>query len=204
VLEGSVQRAGDKVRVTAQLIAASNDKHLWSRNYDRALSDIFAIQSEIAEAISSNLELILTHSEQQMLINAPTSELRAYDLYLRGNHRSNVGLFSDRDADKVRESLRYCQQAVDLDPEFALAYVCVARSHLELGVSDFVALDEWLPPVRANLDKALELEPDAWQAYDVLARLSFSLGEYDAAWRHATKVLEINPNQPDYLAYHSN
>jgi TolB-like protein len=200
VLEGSVQRAGDKVRVTAQLIAASNDKHLWSRNYDRALSDIFAIQSEIAEAISSNLELILTHSEQQMLINAPTSELRAYDLYLRGNHRSNVGLFSDRDADKVRESLRYCQQAVDLDPEFALAYVCVARSHLELGVSDFVALDEWLPPVRANLDKALELEPDAWQAYDVLARLSFSLGEYDAAWRHATKVLEINPNQPDYLA----
>lgn len=200
VLEGSVQRAGDKVRVTAQLIAAQDDKHLWSRNYDRALSDIFAIQSEIAEAISSNLELILTHSEQQNLINAPTSELRAYDLYLRGMHNSYRGFIADRNVEEVRESLRNCQQAVQLDPEFALAYTCVATSYLELGVSDFIALDEWLPPARASVEKALELDPDTWQAYDALARISLALGEMNSTWRYAKKVLELSPNQPDYLA----
>jgi len=200
VLEGSVQRAGEKVRVTAQLIAAQDDKHLWSRNYDRALSDIFAIQSEIAEAISSNLELILTHSEKQNLINAPTSELRAYDLYLRGRHNSYRGFVADRDVDEVRESLRHCQQAVQLDPEFALAYTCVATSYLELGVSDFIPLDEWLPPARASVEKALELDPDTWQAYDALARISLALGDMNSTWRYAKKVLELSPNQPDYLA----
>lgn len=200
VLEGSVQRAGDKVRVTAQLIATDNDKHLWSRNYDRSLSDIFAIQSEIAQAISSNLELILTHSERQMMINAPTSELRAYDLYLQARHNSSLGYFADRDVDEVRESLRNCQRAVELDPEFALAYTCLGNSYLELGVSDFVALEEWLPLATANVEKAIELDPDVWQAYDVLARISFSLGKFDETRRYSRKVLEINPNQADYLA----
>ena len=200
VLEGSVQRAGDKVRVTAQLIETRNDKHLWSRNYDRSLSDIFAIQSEIAQAISSNLELILTHAEQQMMINAPTSELRAYDLYLRGRHSSSLGFFADRNVLEVRESLHHCQRAVELDPEFALAYTCLASSYLELGVSDFVPLDEWLPLATANIEKATELDPDAWQAYDVRAKISFSLGNLNETRRYSQKVLELNPNQADYLA----
>jgi TolB-like protein len=200
VLEGSVQRAGDKVRVTAQLIAAQDDRHLWSRNYDRALSDIFAIQSEIANAIASNLKLILTDSEQKMMENAPTSELRAYDAFLRGSHVSFQGYFTIRSVDDVRESLRYCQQAIEFDPEFSLAYACIARSYLELGISEFITLDEWLPQARANVEKAISLDPDTWQAYDVLARISFAMGDLAETARYTAKVLEINPNQPDYLA----
>ena len=173
---------------------------MWSRNYDRSLNDIFAIQSEIAQAISSNLELILTHAEKQTMINAPTSELRAYDLYLRGKYSTSVGYFVDREASEVRESLRYCQQAVELDPEFALAYTCLANSYLELGVSDFVAKDEWLPLAMSNVEKAIELDPDGWQAYDVLAKIHFSLGDTGNTRRYSQKVLELNPNQQDYLA----
>ena len=200
VLEGSVQRAGDKVRVTAQLIATANDKHLWSRNYDRAFSDIFVIQSEIADAISSNLELILTSEEQQMMVNAPTSELRAYDLYLRGNYRSAASWSGDRNIKEVRESLRFCEQAAELDPEFALAYTCIAASYFELGVSDYVAMDDWLPFAKENAERALQIDPDTWLAYDVLANINRNLSDLNKVAMYTRKILDINPNQPDYLA----
>ena len=204
VLEGSVQRAGQQVRVTAQLISTRDDRHLWSRNYDRALEDIFAIQSEIAEAIATNLELILTHSEKQLMINAPTSELRAYDLYLRGNHNWQGGFWEGRNVNEVRDSLRDCQQAVELDPEFALAHVCVATSYLELGISDFIGLDEWLPMALENVEKARRLDPDLWQIYVALAQINFAQGNTDEVLRNSRKVLEINPNQQDFLVYVGN
>ena len=204
VLEGSVQRAGEKVRVTAQLISTRDDRHLWSRNYDRALEDIFAIQSEIAEAIATNLELILTHSEKQLMINAPTSELRAYDLYLRGNHNWQGGFWEGRNVSEVRDSLQDCQQAVELDPEFALAYVCVAISYLELGISDFIALEDWLPMAMAHVEKARELDPDAWQVYVALALINHAQGNADEVLRNAVKVLEINPNYQDFLVFVGN
>jgi TolB-like protein len=205
VLEGSVQRAGQQVRVTAQLISTRDDRHLWSRNYDRALEDIFAIQSEIAEAISTNLELILTHSEKQLMINAPTSELRAYDLYLRGSHNwQGGGFWEGRNVNEVRDSLRHCQQAVELDPEFALAHVCVATSYLELGISDFIELDEWLPMAMVHVEKARDLDPDSWQVYVALAQINHAQGQADEVLRNAMKVLEINPNYQDFLVFVGN
>lgn len=199
VLEGSVQRAGNKVRVTAQLIAADEDKHLWSRNYDRNLDDIFAIQSEIANAIASNLELILTSEEREALSNAPTSELRAYDLYLR----SQFGTFgmhqSERPPVEAREALQWCEEARDLDPEFALAYNCIALNLFYLGKSEYMPVSEWRDPALENVEKAIRLDPRLWQAYALLSDINAATGDWPDAFRYAEKVLEVNPNQPVYL-----
>jgi TolB-like protein/Flp pilus assembly protein TadD len=199
ILEGSVQRSGDKVRVTAQLIAAADDRHLWSRNYDRDLSDIFAIQSEIATAIASNLELILTSEDEERLVNAPTSELRAYDLYLR-SQQGNYGYFlSERPSADARQALSWCQQARDLDPQFALAYTCIASNLFYLGKSEYIPLSEWEAEALENLDKALEINPRLWEAFALRADIFRAKGEMQRALRYTGQVLEINPNQPTYL-----
>lgn len=199
ILEGSVQRAGNQVRVTAQLIEAGEDKHLWSRNYDRSLDDIFAIQSEIATAISENLELILTSEEVEQLTNAPTSELRAYDLYLKAQSGKLGTHLADRPSEESREAKRSCEQARDLDPEFALAYTCIAENLFYLGKSEFIGLSEWRDPAMAHLEQALQLDPRQWQAYAVRSDIQAAMGEVQAATRDGQRVLEINPNQPAFL-----
>jgi len=199
ILEGSVQRAGNQVRVTAQLIAADDDKHLWSRNFDRDLSDIFAIQSEIATAIASNLELILTSEEREALTNAPTSELRAYDLYLRSQYGSYGDFLSERPPQEAREALGWCEEARDLDPEFALAYTCIATNLFYLGKSEYIPLSEWRDRALENLDRAVEINPRLWEAYALRSDIHAAMGEWPESVRFAEQVLEVNPNQPVYL-----
>jgi TolB-like protein len=199
VLEGSVQRSGDRVRVNAQLIATQDDRHLWSSNYDRDISDIFKIQSEIGNAISRNLELILTSEEKELMANAPTSNLQAYDLYLRSRGITNWNWWVEATAEAVRESLDLCQQALILDTEFALAYACIGNNLHKLGIADYVAVDEWKQPALENLNKALNLDPSLWEAHATLANISFSTGDYASGFYHTDRLLQYHPNHPEFL-----
>jgi TolB-like protein len=203
VLEGSVQRSGDRVRVNAQLIATQDDRHLWSSNYDRDISDIFKIQSEIGNAISRNLELILTSEEKESMANAPTSNLQAYDLYLRSRGITSWIWWEEATAEAVREALDLCQQAVNLDTEFALAYACIGNNLHKLGIADYVAVDEWKQPALENLNKALSLDPSLWEAHATLANISFSTGDYASGSYYTDKLLQYHPNHPEFLAISS-
>jgi TolB-like protein len=199
VLEGSVQRSGDDVRVTAQLIATEDDRHLWSSNYDRDISDIFKIQSEIANAISRNLELILTSEEKELMANAPTADLRAYDLYLQAKGISNSKWWIESTAGDAREAIELCRRAVDLDPEFALAYACIGYNLHKFGIADYIAVDDWKESALENLNKALSLEPSLWVAHAALADIAFTSGDFTSGFYHTDKLLQYHPNHPGFL-----
>src|SRR2546430_6457906 len=127
ILEGSVQKAADQVRVNVQLINAMTDAHVWADTYDRKLTDIFAVESEIAKAIAETLQAKLTGAEKSSIAKAPTANPEAYELYLKG------GFFSEkRTGADLRKSIEYLDQAIANDPNYALAYVGLADSYLLL------------------------------------------------------------------------
>src|SRR5207245_7338308 len=122
ILEGSVQKAADQVRVNVQLINALNDAHLWSDIYDRKLTDIFAVESDIAKTIADTLQAKLTGVEKQMISAQPTSDTAAYELYLKGRI-----LWGKRGGDNLRQAIGFYEQAIARDPSFALAYAELAE-----------------------------------------------------------------------------
>jgi TolB-like protein len=129
VLEGSVQRAGNRVRVTAQLIDARTDRHLWAEHYDRPLDDVFAIQTQIAQAIVDKLRVALSSKEASAIGEKPTSDLAAYDLYLRAKGLIAASFFSARFGDDLYQAARFLDQAVARDPHFLLAYCELEAVH---------------------------------------------------------------------------
>src|SRR5438477_1918494 len=173
ILEGSVQKAGDQVRVNVQLVNALNDAHLWAETYDRRLIDIFSVESEIAKAIVESLQAKLTRSEQSSIAKAPTADPEAYELYLKGrffwNKRSGVDL---------RKAIDYFNQAVAKDPNYALAYAGLADSYLLLSQYASASPRESLPPAKAALKKALALDDSLAEAHascGLLATLELDL-----------------------------
>ncbi len=162
VLEGSVRKSGNQVRVTAQLIEAGNDFHLWSETYDRELNDIFAIQDEIAGAIAQALKVRLLPAADQPNLTG-TTNLEAYELYLQG-----VNLWHLRTGESLEQALTLFQQAIDLDPGFARAHAYLA---LTWGIiADYTdrPLEETLPAMRAAAEAALALDPDSLEAATAL------------------------------------
>src|SRR6266481_4023751 len=123
ILEGSVQKANDQVRVNVQLINALTDAHLWAETYDRKLTDIFAVESEIAKTIADTLQAKLTGSEQTAMSKKPTANPEAYELYLKGRF-----FWNKRTADDLRKSIDYFNQAIEKDPNYAQAYAGLAQS----------------------------------------------------------------------------
>jgi TolB-like protein/AraC-like DNA-binding protein/Flp pilus assembly protein TadD len=156
LLEGSVRKQGDNVRITVQLIDGKSDRHLWSENYDRQLADIFFIQSDIAQNVARELRTVLSPGETQKLKAAQTRNLEAYDFYLRGSDYLNR---SYREED-YRFAMQMYQKAVEIDPDFALAWVGLAASSRYLYWWFYYALsDEILQKTKQYLDKALALAP---------------------------------------------
>src|SRR5216684_4039415 len=132
ILEGNVQRAGNRVRVSAQLIDARTDAHLWAENYHRPLDDVFAIQSEIAKAVADQLQAKLAPAEKAAIEQAPTANIVAYDRYLRGKKLVQMSTFDTRRIEQTRHAIRLLDQAVAHDPAFLLAYCQLARAHEQL------------------------------------------------------------------------
>lgn len=193
ILEGSVQRIGDDVRITAQLISAENDEHLWADNYDRQLEDIFSLQSEIAQTIAENLEVILTMEEKELIRNAPTTNLKAYELFLKAIHEEQN---SEED---ILSDIELCQEAIALDPDFGLAYAHIGRSLTNLGFYGYPK-SLWYDSALLITEMAIRKAPKAWQPYLVKASIKSKVYEEDEVTRNLKKVLELNPNLS--YAYH--
>ena len=191
VLEGGVQRAGNRVRINVQLIDCKTEAHLWAETYDRELTaaNIFSIQSEIAKTVADALRAALSPEEEDRLATVPTENLAAYEAYLLGKQR-----LARETAAAMVEAVDYFQQAIELDPVFALAYVGLADSYgmqLYLGT---LAREEGLARMQAAADKALALDDQLGEAYNSLADIKYSRSDYEGAEAVYRRALELNPN----------
>jgi TolB-like protein/tetratricopeptide (TPR) repeat protein len=189
ILEGSVQKANDQVRVNVQLINALTDAHLWADTYDRKLTDIFAVESEIAKAIAETLQARLSGSEKSSIAQAPTVNPEAYELYLRGKFFAEKRTGAD-----LRKSIDYYDQAIAKDPGYPLAYVGLADSHLLLTAYGAISTKEAVSPARAALKKALALDDSLAQAHassGLLANLELDLNR---AITELERAIQLNPN----------
>src|SRR5437667_2438163 len=202
VLEGSVQRTGNRVRVTAQLIDARTDTHLWAERYDRDLADVFAIQSEIAKTIADQLQAKISPSEKAAIEKAPTSDLVAYDLYLRAQ-----ALFADTsDAVHAREKLPQAAQLLDeavaRDPRFLRAWCLLSRVH---SVAYFRGHDHTparLDLAKAALDGAMRLQPDTGEIHLALANYYYhGFRDYKRARSELAIAKQTLPNNPNVFLY---
>src|ERR1700736_5737271 len=174
ILEGTVQKAADQVRVNVQLINAENDSHLWADKYDRKLADIFAVESEVATKIAETLQAKLTGAEQHAIVARPTENSEAYQLYLKGRYFGNK-----LTPDGFQKAIEYFQQAIEKDPAYALAYAGLADSYEMLGFWGVLPPQEMWPKAKAAALKALELDNNLAEAQVALGWVSFT---YDWDW----------------------
>ncbi len=203
IVEGSVQRSGDTVRVNVQLIKAANDSHLWADTFDRKLTDIFSVESDIAKSIADQLQAKLTGAEQQIVSAKPTNSVKAYDAYLRGLAYT---LRASNNPAAALGAQKYFREAAQLDPKFALGWaqlsIVDSRNYLTQSIQPTVALRE---EARLATETALNLQPELGEA--ILARGSYyyyCLKDYDAAVRYFEQARQLLPNSsriPESLAY---
>ena len=194
LLEGSVQRSGNRVRVTAQLIDARTDTQQWAERYDRDLADVFAIQSEIAKTIADQLQAKLSPQEKARVEEIPTQNTEAYVFYLRANQIS-------RNPDTLLEDYKTAEQlylqAIALDPNFALAHARLASIRAEI-FHFYEPLDSWKEKARAEAEIALRLQPNLAEAHFALGQCFYWIdGEYDRALEQFDIASHLSPNNSD-------
>jgi len=195
LLEGSVQREGEKIRVNVQLIDAHSDTHLWASIYDRDLKDVFAVESEVSQNIVEALKARLSPAETQALAAAPTQNGQAYDLFLQGEYVYNQAVATQTEAALFDRAADYYRQAIALDPGFALAHAELAQAQLRSNW--FV---QRLPPatleqVKTSIDRALALRPDLAEAHESLGLYRYWLfRDYPAATAEFERALALKPN----------
>jgi TolB-like protein/Flp pilus assembly protein TadD len=192
LIEGSVRKAGNRIRVTAQLINGATEGHLWSSHYDRNLDDIFAVQSEIAEKVAVALKTQLLESEKKNLEKKPTENTEAYSNFLRGRE-----LFREETESSFRQAIGFFEKAIELDPKFARAYVGVADCHLLLGEAGLDSYGVSLSSAKTSLERAITLDPNLPDAHASLSGLLFDLDDMPEAEAEARRALELNPSLPD-------
>ena len=195
ILEGSVQKAADHVRVNVQLINALNDAHLWSDIYDRKLTDIFAVESDIAKTIADTLQAKLTGAEKQMITAQPTSDMTAYELYLKGRL-----LWGKRGGENIRQAIAFYEQAIARDPNYALAYAGLAEAYVLLPVYTGTAPQEAFPKAKTAALKALQLDDRLAEAHTALALLLHA-GDFDMSGSISEFQRAIAQN-PNYATAH--
>ncbi len=190
ILEGSVRKSGQRVRITAQLIDVSTDKHLWSETYDRELTDIFDIQAEISSAIVSALKVALKVEDQQAVSHAQqlTDNAEAYELYLRGRY-----LWRKRGEENLREAVKLFEQAITLDPNFARAHEALASTWDVMTAWSSQPITETVPLATISARRALELDPTLSEAHAVLADTALLQGDYPEIIRHYEIALKNEP-----------
>jgi TolB-like protein/class 3 adenylate cyclase/Tfp pilus assembly protein PilF len=198
VLEGSVQRAGHRVRINAQLIDARNDAHLWAQTYDRDLADVFAIQSEIAKTIADQLQAKLSPNERKAIEQPPTTDLAAFDLYSRAKSLLLTANFSATSDPDTRKAIDLLDEAVKLDPSFFDAYCQLARAHEQrYAVSGIDHTPARQALAEAAVDAAARLRPDTAETQLVHAQyLYFCRRDYAGALAELERAHQILPNDP--------
>jgi TolB-like protein len=199
ILEGTARRAGNRIRVNAQLIDARSDAQLWGETFDREITDLFALQSELAQRISQELRANLSAREKTNLQTHPTRDILAYELFLRARelfHWAGSGYSYDKGAD----ALRLIDEAIKRDPQFALAYGLASRLHSELFWFGYDKSASRLEKAKAAADAALELQPDLGEAHLAKAfYYYYGFRQYDVAQKHVTAAIRAIPNDADVL-----
>jgi serine/threonine-protein kinase len=195
LLEGSVRRAGSRVRIVAQLIDAETDQHLWAETFDRDLTDIFAIQTEVALHIAEALKARLSAEERVRIGRRPTVDLQAYALYLQG--RGQILRYT---GEGFRLGLESFERAIARDPKYAAAYSGIAMAYAELADTGEMSPDEAYPRAKEAADRAIALDPDLSEAHCMVAYVRMA---YEFDWTGAEaefkRAVELNPNSADAI-----
>jgi adenylate cyclase len=195
ILEGSVQKSGDAVRVNVQLIKADNDSQVWAETFDRKLTDIFSVESDVAKAIADQLRAHITRQEEQVIAAKPTKNIEAYDAYLRGRY-----FWNKRTSDGIKHAIEHFQQSIARDPDFALGHAGLADSYIALTFYNFAAPHETMPKAKESAIKALALDDTLAEAHASLAHI---LMNYDWNWSAAEKEFKRSIElKPDYATAH--
>jgi adenylate cyclase len=200
ILEGSVQRSKDQVRVNVQLINALTDAHLWADTYDRHLTDIFAVESEIAKTIAETLQAKLTGSEKAMIAAQPTSDTTAYELYHKGR-----SLWEKRSGDNLAKAIAFYEQAIARDPKYALAYAGLANSYVLLPLYFSVPQRGAMAKAREAALKALQIDPKLAEGHNALGKiLNFDDLDLAGAAREFQRAIELQPNNATAHQWYGN
>jgi TolB-like protein/Tfp pilus assembly protein PilF len=190
VLDGSVRKAGNKLRITAQLVKAADGYPVWSKIYERNIEDTFALQDEISLAIIDNLKVKLLKEGQLKLTKRYTENIEAYDLYLKGRF-----FWNKRTEDGLKKAIEYFEQAIEVDANYALAYAGIADSYNLLAIYSYIQPHEAYPVAKKAAQKAMEIDETISEAHTSLASV---LRYYDWNWEEAEKefkrAFELNPN----------
>ena len=187
ILEGSLRKMGNKIRVTTQLIDVSQDKHLWAQNYDRELTDVFEVQSDIARQVSEALRTRILPNEVARIRRAPTKDLQAYELYLKGKQ-----YWAERSVESLKESVRCFEIAIEKDPTFALAYAGLSNSYGVMISYGHIAGSEGISIMERSVTRALELDPDLAEAHAGLGSLSAYRWDWARCEAEFRRSIELN------------
>ncbi|MFQ6114374.1 MAG: protein kinase, partial [bacterium] len=194
ILEGSVRRAGDRVRIVGQLIDAQSDEHVWAETYDRKLADVFEIQSEVAQKIAGALQAELTSAEKQRIEKRPTENLTAYDYYLKGREYYNHYRKQDNE-----NAIELFKKALELDPDYALAYAGLGDAYAQRAWIFGFSMD-WLDSAIVASSKAISIDPNLAEGYKALGLAYEFKGWYRKALEADRKAIELNPNYHQAIA----
>jgi len=189
ILEGSVRKSGDRIRVTAQLIDVNSDTHLWSETYTRQLDDIFAVQDEIAQAIVSALKVTLTGDDQAPIQTRSTASVDAYNKYLLGRH-----LWNQRTPQSLLASIEPLREAIETDPQYGRAWEALADAYVLIPEYRAGSIREYIPLAHEAIDKALYINPKSAPALTTSAYINFMYDyDFEGARRMFTRAIEIDP-----------
>lgn len=188
ILEGSIRRAGDKVRITGQLINANNDEHIWAETFDRKVDDIFEVQSEIAKQIAKELEAKLAAKEELLIEAKPTNNIEAYAFCLKG--RKFASMYTNEDNEKAIE---FYKKALEIDPEYALAYAELASAY-DQKIRRYFYSQDWRDSAIAMSNKALSINPNLAEGHASLAKSYEARQNYKLAKYHYERAIRLRPN----------
>ena len=199
VVEGTVQRSGDRVRITANLLHAPTDRHLWAESYERDLRDVLSLQGEVARAIADEVRVKLTPDVQARLARAHPVDPEAYEAYLRGRY-----FWNKRTEDGYKKAIAYFEQALENDPGYAVAWAGLADCYNLLANYDFLTPKEGFPKAKAAATKALELDETPAEGH---ASLGYVKDNYEWDWpgaeREIKRAIELAPNRADFHGLHA-
>jgi len=197
VLEGNIQRSGEKIRVTARLLNVQDGSPLWAEKFDEKFTDILSVEDSISERLTTALAVKLTGEERKLLAKRYTENAQAHELFLKGKY-----FWNKRTEEALKKGIEYFQQAIDADPGYALAYSGLAESYIVLGSAGLLAPNEALSKARAAAVKALEIDDLLGEAHSDLGAVYCSEWNWSEGEREFKRALELSPNYPTgHMAY---
>jgi len=196
VLEGQVQRAGNRLRINMQLIDAMREDHLWAKTYDRELTaeNVFDVQGEIARTIATELDVELSASDEMLLDSVPTTNTQAMNRYLLGRQLMKRGSF-----ESLTQAGQYFREATELDPQYAEAWAAIAASNSQLHATGLIDVHEYIAAVEPAVTRAMELDDRLPAAHAQMANLRWRMADLEAAEASFRKALELDPDNPASL-----